>query len=134
MTKVALAHSEELHDLVVGMIPYRIVENTNSYRNRHFFIFDEYKPVPLATQWRYKNTSGVTFRHKEFAAAVALVERALLTGFTVFYSHRKVGGLGAGHGLRCVYWEDEWWLEQELKARGVEWRDCAAPATGSDGA
>src|SRR5215467_10878518 len=45
MTKVALAHSEELHDLVVGMIPYRIVENTNSYRNRHFFIFDEYKPV-----------------------------------------------------------------------------------------
>jgi hypothetical protein len=135
MTTVALAHDEELHDLVVAMIAYRLVENTNSYQRRHFFVFNDRAPVLFATQWRYKNISGVTFRRKEFAAAVAWVERALLAGFTVFYSPRKVGGFGAGHNLRCVYWEDEWWLYQELKARGIAWQDSktAAPE-GTDAA
>jgi len=41
------------------------------------------------------------------------------TGFTVFYSSRKYGW-GAGRDLSCVYAEDAWWLQQELKARGIE--------------
>src|SRR5262249_41890980 len=36
MTEVALAHSEQLRELVVAMIAYRMVENTKYYHRRHF--------------------------------------------------------------------------------------------------
>ena len=103
--------------LVAERIAFRLVENTNAYVRRHFFVIDERKPVPFATHWRYKNLGGVTFARKEASEARAWVMQALLAGFTVFYSHRKRYG-GAGRGLDQVYSEDGLWLWRELKRRG----------------
>src|SRR5262245_35622490 len=118
MTAIAVAHSEELRRFVVEKIAFRLVENTNDCRMRHFFVIDDSRPVPFPTHWRHKNTSGVTFKHNESAAAQAWVVRALFAGFTVFYRPTKRSG-GFGRGLKNgIYSEDSWWLHQELRARG----------------
>jgi hypothetical protein len=118
MTAVA-AQDDELRELTAGRIAYRVVENTNAYRRRHFFVIDHRKPVPFPTQWRHKNTSGVTFKRDEITEAEAWVKQALLAGFTVFYSSTK-GTWGAGRSLaHGIYSEDGWWLHQELLARGL---------------
>lgn len=120
MTALAVAHNEELRRLVAERIAFRLVENTNAYRMRHFLVIDDRRPVPFPTHWRHKNTSGVTFKRNEGAAAQAWVVRALLAGFTVFYRPTKRSG-GFGRGLKDgIYSEDGWWLHQELRARGIE--------------
>jgi hypothetical protein len=115
----------ELRELAAGRIAYRLVESTNWCRNRHFSVIDERKPVPFPTHWRYKNTSGVSFKRDEVAAAEAWVRTALLAGFVVFHLDTKRGA-GGGRGLESnsvypVYPEDDWWLYQQLKARGLEY-------------
>jgi hypothetical protein len=120
MTTLAAGHNTEMRALVVERIAWRIVENTNGYRRRNFFVIDDRKPVPFATHWRRKNKSGVTFKHDEAVEARAWVTQALLAGFTVFYSSTK-GTWGAGRGLEDgVYSEDGPWLYQQLRMRDIE--------------
>jgi hypothetical protein len=96
MTAAAAAHDEDMRQLVAERIAFWLVENTNSYRRRYFFVLDDRKPVPFPRHWNYKNTTGVTFGRADVDAARAWVKQALLAGFTVFYSNRKHGwGRGA---------------------------------------
>jgi hypothetical protein len=85
--------------LTAEQVAHRLVERSDGCRWRHFSVIDEYKPVPFPTHWRRKNTSGVTFRRQDAAAAQAWVKQALLAGFTVFHARTK-NGLWAGQGLK----------------------------------
>jgi hypothetical protein len=77
LTGVAVALDLEMRALVAERIAWRLVENTNGYRNRHFYVIDVRKPIdraplPFATQWRQKNASGVTFKRAAVAEASGL--------------------------------------------------------------
>jgi hypothetical protein len=115
---------EELRQLVAELIAYRIVENTNHYRKRHFFVLNKHrKPVPFDVHWQYKNAVGVSYKSRQAAAARQWVCAALLAGFTVFYSSRKQGR-GADRSLATgVYSEDALRLYRELQARGIAWNE-----------
>jgi hypothetical protein len=53
------------------------------------------------THWRFRNSTGVSFKRRERAEALDWVTTALLAGFTVFHQERKRGG-GAGRALAAA--------------------------------
>jgi hypothetical protein len=118
---LAQEHDPGMRARVAERIAWRLIENTNTYRRRNFFVIDGRKPVPFSTQWRRKNKSGVTFKPEEVVEAQAWVLQALLAGFTVFYSSTK-GTWGSGRALKDgLYSEDAEWLCQQLRIRGIEY-------------
>jgi hypothetical protein len=129
MAMAALAHPE-LREFMGELIVVRLVENTNCYRKRVFYVIDDRKPVLFTTHWRYKNVSGVSFKQQETVAAIEWVYHVLLVGFTAFCSSRKLpGGLGTGRSLKHgVHWEDEQRLEQALHSANLKRR----PKKGDD--
>jgi len=86
----ALAHPE-LREFMGELIVVRLVENTNCYRKRVFYVIDDRKPVLFTTHWRYKNVSGVSFKQQETVAAIEWVYHVLLAGFTAFCPSRRIG-------------------------------------------
>jgi len=52
----ALAHPE-LREFMGELIVVCLVENTNCYRKRVFYVIDDRKPILFTTHWRYKNVS-----------------------------------------------------------------------------
>ena len=123
MTMAALPH-EELRQLVAELIAYRMVENTNHYGKRHFFVVSRNrKPIPFDVHWQYRNAVGVSYKPQQATAARQWVCAALLAGFTVFYSSRKQSW-GAGRSLESgVYSEDAFRLYRVLQARGIAWNE-----------
>ena len=119
MTMTAL--KANLDELVAEMIAYRLVENTNTFRKRQFFVFSD-KPVPFRIDRKYKKKLGVSFKQAESEAAKEWVKDALLARFTVFYSSSRTWG--CGRSLEDgIYGEDGWRLSQALEARGIPWNE-----------
>jgi hypothetical protein len=123
MTELGFRHG--LRDQIAERIAARLVEYSDVCRNRHFSIIDNRGSPPFQTHWRFRNSSGTSFKRRERAEALDWVMTALLAGFTVFHQERK-RGQGSGRALADgVHCEDNWWLYQELKARGVDFRPRA---------
>jgi hypothetical protein len=117
-----------LRDQIAERIASRLVEHSDTCRNRHFSVIDDRKPPPFPTHWRFRNSSGASFKRRERAEAQAWVVMALLAGFTVFHQRRK-RGWGVGRGLATgVHCEDIRWLYQQLRARGIEFEPLRAVA------
>jgi len=79
----------ELREFMGELIVVRLVENTNCYRKRVFYVIDDRKPVLFTTHWRYKNVSGVSFKQQETVAAIEWVYHVLLAGFTHSAHHEN---------------------------------------------
>jgi hypothetical protein len=77
-------------------------------RRKHSIIFsvmNNYKPLPFAVHWQFKNTAGVTFAKTNTAEAETWITGALLAGYGICLHW---GGRGGGGGV--------YFLDQRVRA------------------
>jgi hypothetical protein len=123
----ALAQGPPLQALALGLMADRVVERTDLYRRRHFFVVTHSPgrryapPSDLAFTWQSKNCFGITFERNERVEARDWAFAALRQGRRVFICPRK-GANGGGFGRALadgVYAEDEARLWREAEALGL---------------
>src|SRR5207253_7210121 len=71
--------SELLHTEQATLLAAEIIAAAPTYwkQNMDFSIIHGNEPLPFPIHWRYKNTSGVTFKKTDTAAAQAWIAAAL---------------------------------------------------------